>query len=148
MTTDAETVRDPAARTADTIELSGKGFTFTNTAPFAGTMSSTFTDVLDGTILWYNRLHRGQQTRLSSRIIVHYRWNVVDEHTFSTSWLTSMLTKGVEFVIKGKVRKCEPFVKLKEKLDDALMKLAIKVIPRHVYVFPAMPLNFLKEAQS
>ncbi|MEM2910406.1 MAG: hypothetical protein QXO01_05020 [Nitrososphaerota archaeon] len=145
---EVETLKDPwtSAKVEITVPAKDAALVDVKPLPLSSIVSAVRT--YDGTILWYNRLYKGQQTKLSPKLVVHYRWNVVDEKAFGTGWLTSMLTEGVGFTIKGKTRKREPFVKLKEKLDDASMRLAIKAIPRHVYVFPAMPLDILKEAQS
>ncbi|MEM3401205.1 MAG: hypothetical protein QXP86_05700 [Nitrososphaerota archaeon] len=145
---DVEVLKDPWTSTKVDLIVPAKGAALVDMKPLPLSSVVSAVRTLDGTVLWYNRSYRGQQTKLSPKLVVHYKWNVVDEHAFGTGWLTSMLTEGVGFTVKGKVRKREPFVKLKEKLDDASMRLAIKAIPRHVYVFPAMPLDVLKEAQS
>ncbi|MCS7135583.1 MAG: hypothetical protein RMJ14_02365 [Nitrososphaerota archaeon] len=145
---DVEVLRDPWTSAKVELIVPAKGAALVDVRPLPLSSIVSAARTSDGEILWYNRLYRGQQSKLSSKLVVHYKWNVVDERAFGTGWLTSMLTEGVGFTVKGKVRKREPFVKLKEKLDDASMRLAIKAIPRHVYVFPTMPLDILKEAQS
>ncbi|MCL7385221.1 MAG: hypothetical protein LZ158_02500 [Thaumarchaeota archaeon] len=145
---DIDVLKDPWTSAKVEIIVPAKGATLVDIKPLPLSSIVSAVRAPDGTVLWYNRLYKGQQTKLSSKLVIHYRWNVVDERAFGTGWLTSMLTEGVGFMIRGKLRKREPFVRLKEKLDDASMRLAIKAIPRHVYVFPTMPLDVLKEAQS
>lgn len=145
---DVDVLKDPWTSAKVELVVPAKDAALVDVRPLPLSSIVSAVRASDGTILWYVRSQKGQQIKTSSKLIVHYKWNVVDEQAFGIGWLTSMLTEGVGFTVKGKIRKREPFVKLKEKLDDASMRLAIKAIPRHVYVFPAMPLDVLKEAQS
>lgn len=114
--------------------------------PISSIISAT---VSNQGVLYYTQVKMGKVIKLSPRILVHYRWNSVDEGIFGIGWFTSMLTHGFGFVTeRGKVKRRDPFIMLKERMDDAAMKLAIKSVPRHVYVFPGRSPDSLREIQS